>query len=154
VEDEERGLTIAGAFLILACGLALRLTDRLWLVDLFDAPSFGEAGNFALGAVVAASWFVFPLVLVAVRRLTGSDRRSATTTPLLLVFATLGALAIAAYPNRRGGAYNDALDEQVPGFVAGMFAGTAPLLVLGACIAIANWVLSRRARGQSDDGGG
>ena len=146
MDEDGRGLTVVGALGILACGLALRVTDRLWLVDWFDAPSFSEAGNLALGIAVAAAWYTFPLLLFALGRLVGRDRRSATATPQLLIFAALGAFAVASYPNRRGGAYNEALADRVPGFTSGMLVGTIPLFVLGAGLFIFERVLSWRAR--------
>lgn len=146
MDEDGRGLTVVGALAILACGLALRFTDRLWLVDCFDAPSFSEAGNFALGIAVAAAWYTVPLLLLALGRLAGWGRRGATATPQLLIFAALGAFAVASYPNRRGGAYNEALADHVPGFSWGMLAGTLPLLVLGAGLVLLNWVLSWHAR--------
>jgi hypothetical protein len=148
VDEGGRSLIIAGAFVILACGLVLRLTDRLWLVDAFDAPSLSATGNFALGIAVAAAWYIFPLLLVGARRLTGSGRQGAVG-PALLVFATLGTFAVAAYPNRRGGAYNEALDDRVPGFAWGMLAGTIPLFILGAGIFIPERVLAWRSRKQA-----
>ena len=129
-------------FAFVGAGLALRFTDRLWLVDLFDVPNFSEAGNFALGVVVAAAWYVFPLIVGLVRKLTGRRIPSGFRgTVVVSIFAALGALVIAAMPNRYGGAYNDALDDQVPGFSAGLIAGTIPLLILGLVIWIGTKVL-------------
>jgi hypothetical protein len=128
-------------------GVALRFTDRLWLVDLFDAPDLSETGNFALGFVVGAGWYVSPLILALVRKLSGWRNPGATwATVVLSIFAALGAVAIAAFPNRYGGAYNEALDDQVPGFSAGIIAATVPLLILGLVIWIGSKVLAWRAR--------
>jgi hypothetical protein len=105
------------------------------------------AGNFALGFVVGAGWYVFPLIVRLVRRLSGQRSPRATrATVVLSIFAALGAVAIAAFPNRYGGAYNEALDDQVPGFSAGIFAGSVPLLILGLVIWIGSKVLAWRAR--------
>jgi len=132
---------------IVVGGVALRFTDRLWLVDLFDAPDLSETGNFALGFVVTAAWYVLPLIVLLVRKLSGGRiPRAAGATVVLSMFAALGAFAIAAYPNRHGGTYNEALDDQVPGFSAGLFAGTVPLLIFGLVIWIGSKVLTWRAR--------
>ena len=64
---------------------------------------------------------------------------------MLSIFAALGAVAIAAFPNRYGGAYNEALDDQVPGFSAGILAGSVPLLIVGLVIWIGSKVLAWRA---------
>jgi hypothetical protein len=145
--DQDRWHTWAIPIAIVVCGIALRFTDRLWLVDVFDAPGLSEAGNFALGFVVGAAWYVFPLVVLLVRKLSGGrSPRAARATVVVSLFAALGAVAIVALPNRYGGAYNEALDEQVPGFSAGIFAGSVPLLIFGLVIWIASKVLTWRAR--------
>jgi hypothetical protein len=69
-------------------------------------------------------------------------------TVMLSIFAALGALVIAAFPNRYGGAYNEALDDRVPGFSAGLFAGTVPLLIVGLVIWIGSKVLTWQARAE------
>jgi hypothetical protein len=132
---------------IVVGGVALRFTDRLWLVDLLDVPGLSRTGNIAFGFVVAAAWYVFPLFVLLVRKLSGGRSLRATQgTVVLSIFAALGAIAIAAFPNRYGGAYNDALDDQVPGFSAGLFAGTVPLLIFGLVIWTGSRVLTWRDR--------
>jgi dihydrofolate reductase len=69
--------------------------------------------------------------VLLVRKLSGWRPRATRATVVLSIFAALGALAIAAFPNRYGGAYNEALDDQVPGFSAGIFDGSVALLILG-----------------------
>jgi hypothetical protein len=145
-EDQDRWHTWAIPIAIVVAGVALRFTDRLWLVDVFDAPGLSETGNFALGLLVGASWYVFPLIVRLVRKLSGRRSPRATrATVVLSIFAALGAVAIAALPSRYGGAYNEALDDQVPGFSAGIFAGAVPLLILGLVIWIGSKVLAWRA---------
>lgn len=145
-EDQDRWHIWAIPIAIVVSGVALRFTDRLWLVDLLDVPDLSETGNFALGFVVGASWYVFPLIVALVRKLSGRrSPRATSATVVLSIFAALGAVALAAFPNRYGGAYNEALDDQVPGFSAGIFAGTVPLLILGLVIWIGSKVLAWRA---------
>jgi len=145
-QDQDRWHIWAIPIAIVVSGVALRFTDRLWLVDLLDVPDFSEAGNVALGFVVGASWYVFPLIVALARKLSGGHSPRATSaTVVLSIFAALGAVVIAAFPNRYGGAYNEALDDQVPGFSAGIFAGTVPLLILGLVIWIGSKVLAWRA---------
>jgi hypothetical protein len=146
-QDEDRWHSWAIPIAIVVGGVALRFTDRLWLVDLLDRPGLSETGNFALGFVVAAAWYVFPLIVRLVRKLSGRrDPPGISATILVSIFAALGAVAITAFPNRYGGAYNEALDDQVPGFSAGIIAGTVPLLILGLLIWIGSKVLDWRAR--------
>jgi hypothetical protein len=141
-QDQERwhiwGIPIA----IVVGGAALRFTDRLWLVDVLDVPGLSETGNIALGFGVGAAWYVFPVIVLLERKLSG-QRGPLKTSPtvVLSIFAALGAVSIAAFPNRYGGAYNDALDDQVPGFSAGIFAGTVPLLIFGLVVWIGSKVL-------------
>jgi hypothetical protein len=146
---------------IVVGGLVLRFTDRVWLVDVFDAPGLSESGNFALGFVVGAGWYVFPLIVYLVRKLSlragpratrtaGATRttrmtRATWATVVVSIFGALGALAIAGFPNRYGGVYNEALDERVPGFSAGILAGSVPLLILGVVIWIGSKLLDRQA---------
>jgi hypothetical protein len=146
-QDQDRWHAWAIPIAIVVGGVALRFTDRLWLVDLLDVPDLSETGNFALGFVVGAAWYVFPLIVALVRKLSGwRSPRAGWATVVLSMFAALGAVAIAAFPNRNGGAYNEALDEQVPGFSAGIFAGTVPMLIFGLVIWIGSKVLTWRAR--------
>ncbi len=146
-QDRDRWHIWAIPIVIVVGGVALRFTDRLWLVDVFDVPGLSETGNFALGVVVGAGWYVFPLIVLLVRNLFGRRGLRATrATVVLAIFAALGAVAIAALPNRYGGAYNEALDDQVPGFSAGIFAGSVPLLILGLVIWIGSKVLAWRDR--------
>jgi hypothetical protein len=70
-EDREQWHIWAIPIAVVVGGVALRFTDRLWLVDLFDAPGLSETGNFALGFGVAAAWYVFPLIVALVRKLSG-----------------------------------------------------------------------------------
>jgi hypothetical protein len=130
-----------GPVVIVAAGVLLRLTDRLWLVDWFDAPSLSEGGNIALGIAVGAAWYTLPLLLVGISLVFGARDRMAT--PALWLFGILGALAVAALPNRHDGAYNLALDDRVPGLTNGMIIGTIPLFFVGAVIWVANRVVSR-----------
>jgi hypothetical protein len=44
VEDGFR-LNWVGPIAIVVCGILIRLTDRTWLVDWFDALSLSEAAN-------------------------------------------------------------------------------------------------------------
>jgi hypothetical protein len=146
-EDREQWHIWAIPIAVVVGGVALRFTDRLWLVDLFDAPGLSETGNFALGFGVAAAWYVFPLIVALVRKLSGwRSPRAGWATVALSIFAALGAVAIAAFPNRYGGAYNEALDDRVPGFSAGIFAGTVPMLIFGLVIWIGSKGLTWRAR--------
>jgi hypothetical protein len=146
-QDREQWHIWAIPSAVVVGGVALRFTDRRWLVDLFDAPGLSETGNFALGFVVAAAWYVFPLIVALVRKLSGlPSPRAGWATVALSIFAALGAVAIAAFPNRYGGAYNEALDDRVPGFSAGIFAGTVPMLIFGLVIWIGSKVLTWRAR--------
>ena len=145
-QDLDRWHSWAIPIAIVVGGVALRFTDRLWLVDLFDVPGLSGTGNFAFGFVVAAGWYVFPLIVGLVRKLSGWWSPSATrATVVLSIFAALGAVAIAAFPDRYGGAYNEALDDQVPGFSAGILAGSVPLLIVGLVIWIGSKVLAWRA---------
>jgi hypothetical protein len=118
--DRDRWYIWAIPIAIVVGGVALRFTERLWLVDLLDVPGLSETGNVALGFVVGAGWYVFPLIVGLVRRLSGrrSPRTTWGATVVLSIFAALGAVAIAAFPDRYGGAYNEALDDQMPGFSA------------------------------------
>jgi hypothetical protein len=146
-QDLNRWHTWAIPIAIVVVGVALRFTDRLWLVDALDVPGRSETGNFVIGFVVGAAWYVFPLILLLVRRLSGRrSPRAAGATVVLSIFAALGAVAIAALPNRYGGAYNEALDDQVPGFSAGILAGSVPLLIFGLVIWISSKVLAWHAR--------
>ena len=133
---------------ILVGGIALRVTDRVWFVDLLDVPGLSERGNVALGFVVGAAWYMFfPPIAYLVGRISARGRPSAITGALMLsMFAALGALAIVAFPNRYESAYNEALDGQVPGFSAGIVAGTVPLLTLGLVIWIGRKALDRQDR--------
>jgi hypothetical protein len=134
-QDRDRWHSWALPIAIVVGGVALRFTDRLWLVDLFDTPGLSETGNFALCFAVGAGWHVFPLIVVLARKLAGRRSPRATgATVVLSIFAALGAVAIASFPHRYGGAYNEPLDDQVPDFSAGIFAGTVPLLLLGLVI--------------------
>jgi hypothetical protein len=146
-QDRDRWHSWAIPIAIVVGGVALRFTDRRWLVDLLDVPGLSETGNFALGFVVGAGWYVFPLIVRLVGKLSGRrSPRAARATVVLSIFAALGAVAIAAFPNRYRGAYNEALDDQVPGFSAGILAGSIPLLILGLVIWIGSKVLAWRAR--------
>jgi hypothetical protein len=145
--DRDLWHTWAVPIALIVGGVALRITDRLWLVDLFDVPDLAEAGNVALGFVVAASWYVFPLIVRLVVKLSGRRLPSGTGATLVVsIFAALGALAIAALPDRYDSAYNEALDDRVPGFSAGIVAGTVPLLILGLVLWIGSKVLDWRWR--------
>jgi hypothetical protein len=146
--DRDRWYIWAIPIAIVVGGVALRFTERLWLVDLLDVPGLSETGNVALGFVVGAGWYVFPLIVGLVRRLSGrrSPRTTWGATVVLSIFAALGAVAIAAFPDRYGGAYNEALDDQMPGFSAGIIAASVPLVILGLVIWIGSKVLTWRAR--------
>jgi hypothetical protein len=146
-QDQDQWHAWVIPFVIVFVAVALRFTDRLWLVDVFDMPRLGETGNFALGLVVGAAWYVFPLVVWLARKLSGGRSPGAVgTTVVLSIFAALGAVAIAAFPHRYEGAYNEALDDQVPGFSAGIFAAAVPVLIGGLVIWIGSKVLDRMAR--------
>ena len=147
-QDRDRWHIWAIPIVIVVGGVALRFTDRLWLVDVFDVPGLSGTGNFALGFVVAAGWYVFPLIVAPGPQPLWTARAASATraTVVLSIFAALGAVAIAALPNRYGGAYNEALDDQVPGFSAGILAGSVPLLILGVVIWIGSKVLAWRDR--------
>jgi hypothetical protein len=147
-KDRDRWHIWAIPCAIVVCGVALRITDRSWLVDVLDGPGLSETGNVALGFVVGAGWYLFyPPIVYLVRKRSGRRKRStAWGTVGLSIFAALGAVAIAVFPNRYESAYNEALDDQVPGFSAGIVAGTVPLLILGVAIWIGNKVLARHER--------
>jgi hypothetical protein len=145
--DRDRWHQWAIPLAIVLGGIGLRITDRRWLVDLFDLPDLSETGNFVLGFGAGAGWYVFPLIVLLVRKLSGRRHiRGVGATLGLTIFATLGAAAIAAYPNRYDSAYNGALDDQVPGFSAGIVAGSAPVLIFGLAIWIGIKVLEWQAR--------
>jgi hypothetical protein len=143
--DPWRNYAIPAA--IVVGGVALRSTDRVWLVDLLDAPGLSQTGNVALGCGVAAGWYLFPLIVRLVCKLSGRRTPSgAWETLVLAMFAALGAVAIVALPNRYDSAYNEALGQRVPGFSAGLVVGSVPLLVLGLVIVIGTKVLDWDAR--------
>src|SRR5262245_28186991 len=90
-EDRDRWAIWAIPIAIVVCGVAIRFTDRLWLVDLFDGPGLSQSGNFTLGLAVAAGWYVFPLIVFLVRKVSGGRSVRATTpaTVVLSIFAAL-----------------------------------------------------------------
>jgi hypothetical protein len=151
-EDRNKWLWYVVPIAFVAGGALLWFIDRQWLVDLLDAPDLPSAGNVALGVAVGAGWYVFAIIVFLVRKLSGRTRPStAMAVAQLWIFAALGAFAIAAFPNRRGGrAYNDALSDQVPGFSMGLLAGAIPLLVLGLLIWLASKALDWHTKRNRD----
>ena len=142
MEDGFR-LNWLGPVAIVVCGVLIRLTDRPWLVDWFDAPSLSEEGNIGLGIAVGAAWYTLPLLVIGIALVFGARDRVAS--PALWLFGILGALAVAALPNRHDTGYNGELDDRVPGLTTGLIVGTIPLFLVGGVIWAANRLVSRRS---------
>lgn len=136
-------LELALAVAVVPVALALRFTERAWLIEAMTAASRGSDG-FWVGAACASAWLLWALVVLVLnavlRRLSGIDR---LPTPLALpVFAALGGLAVLTAPNPRfPTAWDRTVDEALPRFFDGWVVGSLPLLVGGVGI-----LLHRRLR--------
>jgi hypothetical protein len=137
-------LTWIGVGAILLGAVALRFTDRLWLVDSLEALGLGETGDFWVGLLVGIAWYTFPLVIWLTDRLSHRGTRRGKGTVRLWIFVALGAAVIVALPNRYDSAYNDALDNRTPGFQLGLIIGCVPFMLFGLALLVVMRVLDRR----------